>query len=59
MNDRRIFYTPRSDATPEGELNALAAVYKFLLDRHAEKNAADQDAQSYKRKEASDEPLMK
>ncbi len=59
MRDLRITYTPRSDATPEGELNALAAVYKVLLDRHAEKNAADQHAQSYKRKEASDEPLMK
>ena len=30
----RIQYVPRDDATPEGELAALAAVYRFLLDRH-------------------------
>lgn len=28
-----ITYTPRPDATPEGELNALAAVYRLILDR--------------------------
>ncbi len=27
----RVFYTPRPDATPEGELNALADVYAFIL----------------------------
>ncbi len=26
-----IAYTPRPDATPEAELDALAAVYKFVL----------------------------
>jgi hypothetical protein len=26
-----ITYAPRPDATPEGELDALAAVYKFCL----------------------------
>ncbi len=34
----RIFYTPRSDATPETELDTVVAVYRFLLlekgDRH-------------------------
>jgi hypothetical protein len=25
-------YAPRPDATPEGELSALAAVYAFVLD---------------------------
>jgi hypothetical protein len=28
-----VTYTPRHDATPEGELTALANVYRFLLDR--------------------------
>jgi hypothetical protein len=27
----RIVYRARDDATPEGELNALGAVYKFIL----------------------------
>jgi hypothetical protein len=30
----RVAYFPRKDATPEGELATLAAVYRFLLDRH-------------------------
>jgi hypothetical protein len=34
----RITYSPHPDATPEGELAALAAVYQYLLDHH-EKNA--------------------
>jgi hypothetical protein len=28
----QILYTPRRDITPDGELNALAAVYKCILD---------------------------
>lgn len=31
MSSSRITYTPRPDATPEGELNALTAVYAFIL----------------------------
>ena len=27
----RILYTPRSDATPDGELNVLANVFRFVL----------------------------
>lgn len=39
----RITYTPRPDATPEGERAALAAVYKLILDCHqTKKNAAEQ-----------------
>lgn len=30
-DDPRIAYIPREDATPEGELAALAAVYAFIL----------------------------
>jgi hypothetical protein len=33
----RITYTSRPDATPEGERNALAAVYRFILDCHERK----------------------
>jgi hypothetical protein len=36
MGSARIVYTPR-DATPEGELNALAAAYRFILDCHTKK----------------------
>lgn len=34
----RIIYRPREDATPEGELAALAAVYAFILERHKAKD---------------------
>ncbi len=40
MSEARIVYTPRADATSESEAVALAAVYRFLLDRHAKKKAA-------------------
>jgi hypothetical protein len=36
----RIVYSPRTDATLENELNALACVYRFVLERHAAKAAA-------------------
>ena len=39
MNSPRIAYTPRPDATPEGELNALASIYRFVL-YSAHENAA-------------------
>ena len=57
MNDPRIIYTPRPDATPESELSALAAVYKFLLNRRVGREAADLNTQSHARKEVCDEPL--
>ena len=44
MSNPPIFYTPRPDATPEGELNALASVYRFILDCHAKKIAAEPDS---------------
>ncbi|MDQ3864053.1 MAG: hypothetical protein M3317_11255 [Actinomycetota bacterium] len=37
----RINYTPRPDATPESELDALVAVYKFILQCHGTRKAAD------------------
>jgi hypothetical protein len=36
----RLVYRLRPDATPEGELNALAAVYRYLLDCHARNEGA-------------------
>jgi len=36
-----IRYTPRLDITPEAELDALANVYRFILDRQAKKTAAE------------------
>ncbi len=53
----RINYTPRPDARAGNELNALAAVYKFILDRHAKKEASGRDTQLQPRKEVRDEPL--
>ena len=42
MSDARITYTPRS-RRPTGELNALASVYRFILDCHTRKEAARPD----------------
>jgi hypothetical protein len=35
-----IRYAPRGDATPEDELDALISVYRYVLERHAEKLAS-------------------
>jgi hypothetical protein len=56
---QRLIYTPRPDATPESELSALAAVYKFLLNRHTSRNVTDRRAEFQTRKEAPDEPLTR
>ena len=40
MAGARITYTPRSDATPKGELTALASVYAYLLKNCDSKKAA-------------------
>ncbi len=32
-----VVYVTRADATPEGELGALAVVYAFVLERHEQK----------------------
>ena len=40
MSSTRIAYAPRADTTSESEAAALAAVYRFLLDRHAKKKGA-------------------
>jgi hypothetical protein len=41
MSDPRVTYSPRPDSTPEAELDALAAVYRYLLfETDASKRAA-------------------
>jgi hypothetical protein len=44
VNSPRFTYTSRPDATPEAELSALAAVYRFILDSHAKKMATEPDS---------------
>jgi hypothetical protein len=44
VNSPRIIYPSRPDATPEAELNVLANVYRFILDCHAKKIAAEPDS---------------
>ena len=51
MDKPSISYVPRSDATPEAELNALAAIYKLCISSHARKEAAPEsrpDAKVFK-----------
>ena len=33
----RLYYVLREDDTPEGELSALAAVYRFVLECHEQR----------------------
>jgi hypothetical protein len=40
MSSLRIVYAPRDDATPEGELDALANVYAYILRIAQEKKKA-------------------
>jgi hypothetical protein len=39
-SDLRISYHPRLDATPATELEVLAVVYSFLIQRHVNRKAA-------------------
>jgi hypothetical protein len=41
MSNTRLTYQQCADATPDGELDALVWVYKFILERHKSKKAAD------------------
>jgi hypothetical protein len=44
MNSPRITYSSRPNATAQGELDTLPTVYKFILDCHAKKKAAEPDS---------------
>ncbi len=53
MDSPRITYTFRSDATPEAEVNVLANVYRFILDCHAKREAAEAAPEPGGRNDAS------
>jgi hypothetical protein len=59
MSDPRVFYSPREDATPVGELAALAAVYRYLLDRHGAKKATGADSENEPECKQAGEPHQK
>ena len=45
MAESKVIYRPRADATPESELGALAAGYRFLIyDCYASEKGARPDA---------------
>lgn len=50
----RVTHRPRADATPEGELHALATVYRFVLTVHQEKKGARPGALDDARKDYDD-----
>ena len=54
MSSPHISYTPRLDATPEVELAALTACYRFILDCHAKKMAAEPAPEPDTRDEAKE-----
>jgi hypothetical protein len=54
QGDHRVTYAPRSDATPDGELTALAHIYRYLLD-HRERCAVAAADGAEKVAEGSDE----
>ena len=43
MSDAHINYVPRPDATPEAEREALAQVYRFVLDCWAKRRKASSE----------------
>ena len=53
--NQQVRYTPRPGTAPEQELDALTAVYRFILDRHVEKQTVDRVAQSQARKKADEQ----
>ena len=59
MDRVRVTYVPRPDATLDSETATLAVVYRFILDRRAQKQDADQDIQFHTREEVHDQPLRR
>jgi hypothetical protein len=49
----QIIYRSCRDVTPEGELNALAACYAFILQRHQEKQEGVAATAPHARKESN------
>jgi hypothetical protein len=48
-----IVYVPRPGATAEEELDALANVYRFILDSHAKREAAEAASETGGRSDAA------
>ena len=59
MSTPRITYVPRSDATPESELDALVAVYAFILQCHESRKVADPTGDPNEAKEDKDFDLRR
>jgi hypothetical protein len=55
----RITYVPRSDATFENDLDALVAVYEFILQCHESRKVADPTGDPNEAKEDKDFDLRK
>ena len=51
MSAPRITYVPHTDATQQGELNALVAAYRFIIDCHAKKEGGPPTAPEKNAKE--------
>jgi hypothetical protein len=54
MDKTRLTYTPLSDATPDTELDAISAIYKFVLECHERRKVADSTGDRNEVKEDSD-----
>ena len=56
MGESRILYSPCPNATRDCELNALAAAYRFILDRPAVKEGGQTTASDDGKKESRHVP---
>lgn len=54
MSAGTVAYSTRADATRDGELAALVAVYGFVLSRHAKRKAAGSNDEEGAKAEPSD-----
>ena len=54
MSDRRPPNTPPPALTPESELDVLAAIYSFVIERHDYKKVADPTGDQNEVKEVRD-----
>ena len=54
MDNTHLTYTPLPEATPESELDALAAVFAFVLECHERRKVADSTGDRNEVKEDED-----
>jgi hypothetical protein len=57
--DANIIYAPRADATPNTDLSALSAVYRFVLDCRARKEGPTPEASDAEKGSKHDSRLLK